>query len=116
MSVPRREKGCSPKIGGKMNKIKSNKIIKFILLILILCILSYAMNHQWEMHIAAELRSPVRWAAQVARDQIFDYLLNELLQWLSEKANEYRADKSKSKLKKQIIKKPSHFKAKKNIK
>lgn len=99
-----------------MNKIKSNKIIKFILLILILCILSYAMNHQWEMHIAAELRSPVRWAAQVARDQIFDYLLNELLQWLSEKANEYRADKSKSKLKKQIIKKPSHFKAKKNIK
>lgn len=99
-----------------VKKLKLKKTSKNVILILILCVLSYALHHRWEMIIAAELRIPVRWAAQRVRDQIIDYLFNKLLQWISEKANEYRTDKWKSKLKNSIIKKPSRFKAKKNIK
>lgn len=72
-----------------MLKSKIKEKTKIILAILILCVLSYALNHQWEEHIIAEIRRPLRQAAQFLRDQILEYLVLELWHRLLKKANKY---------------------------
>lgn len=81
--------GSSPKEWRFMLKSKIKEKTKIILAILILCVLSYALNHQWEEHIIAEIRRPLRQAAQFLRDQILEYLVLELWHRLLKKANKY---------------------------